>query len=280
MNYSALNPLEFDVISIQSQVIYGTVGNNAARPTFEHFGLRVCSLPTVLLSNTPLYDTVHGGAIPAEWFAGYLKDLENRRALTAVRAIVLGYLGNSAQADILADWLTNLRKKYPDIEIYIDPVMGDHDSGFYVKSELADNYRQSLCACADIITPNHFELQYLSAQNCDTEERMINAARTLLTGNTHTVIITSAPGKNKQTITNLIVQKDSVQRTQHPYIQSSVKGTGDTFQASLTAALLQGKPIDEATQIAGDFVVEALTYTAEKNSGELCFCPERNKKQP
>lgn len=273
MNYSALNPLEFDVISVQSQVVYGTVGNNAARPTFEHFGLRVCTVPTVLLSNTPLYDTVHGGTIPQEWFTGYLKDLENRRALAHVRAIVLGYLGNATQADILAHWLTDLREKYPDIQIYVDPVMGDHDSGFYVRSELADNYRENLCACADVITPNHFELQYLSGRNCNTEESIVSAARSLLNGNTHTVIVTSSPNEDDTTITNLIVQTNTVKHTRHPYIKSTVKGTGDTFQASLISALLQGKSIEEATQIAGDFVVKALTYTVRKNSGELCFFP-------
>ena len=65
LDYAARNPLPLDVISIQSQVVYGTVGNNAA-------------LPTVLFSNTPHYDTIHGGAIPADWFAGYLADLDRR----------------------------------------------------------------------------------------------------------------------------------------------------------------------------------------------------------
>ena len=55
---------QVDIISIQSQVVYGCVGNNAAMPVFRKAGWRALAVPTVILSNTPHYPTLHGGAVP------------------------------------------------------------------------------------------------------------------------------------------------------------------------------------------------------------------------
>lgn len=269
MYYSGLKPLPYDIISIQSQVIYGTVGNNAAVPAFTRQGLRVCVVPTVLFSNTPHYPTKSGAAIPTDWFAGFLKDLELRGVLDSAKAIVLGYLGGAEQAEILVDWLKMVAEKYPHIHIGIDPVLGDHDSGLYVKPELAACYRDSLSACASLITPNHFELEFLSEQKSQTEEEVIASARKLIGGKTHTVIITSSPSDDKNRVCNLIVTKDKVEKTSHPIIQSGVKGTGDTFHATLTAALLKGKALCDAVQEGGDYVVLALQNTVLHGTGEL-----------
>ena len=273
LDYASRNPLPLDVLSIQSQVVYGSVGNNAALPTLARHGIRAAAVPTVLYSNTPHYDSIHGGAIPTDWFTGYLEDLERRRALDATRAIILGYLGNAEQAAILADWLDAQKARRPQLHISIDPVLGDHDSGLYVRPELAASYRDRLGACADLITPNHYELGYLSQQPTEGEAATIAAARSLLGARLKTVIVTSSPGAAEGNIANLIVTADNVQRSEHPRIASDVKGTGDAFHAALAAGLLNGLPLAEAVQNAGDWVVAALRYTAAENSGELRFPP-------
>ena len=175
-------------------------------------------MPTVLYSNTPHYDTIHGGAIPADWFAGYLKDLERRRALTATRAIILGYLGSAEQADILADWLDGEKARRPQLHISIDPVLGDHDSGLYVRPELAASYRDRLVACADLITPNHYELGYLSQRPTDDYDATVAAARSLLGDRLKTVIVTSSPGA-WSTIGEQRIKLGPVTHTTDPHMQ-------------------------------------------------------------
>ena len=278
-----LQPLRPDVVSVQSQVVYGRVGNNVAVPTLESLGLSVAAVPTVVFSNTPHYPTVHGGALPIEWFEGYLQDLSARGALHALRAVLVGYLGNPGQAEVLARWTQALQAERAGLRVVIDPVMGDHDHGIYVDTGMAEAYRQLLLPLAHGLPPNGFELAHLTGRPVDDIESVVAAARTLLTGRTLWIAVTSAA---PATWADGEMQVAFVTRTQahvitHARIDAVPKGTGDLFSAALTGHWLNGATLPEAIARACQMIAQALRHTQNAQCAELLLptrggCPQAN----
>ena len=266
-----LQPLPVDVVSVQSQVVYGSVGNNVAVPTLQAFGLNVAAVPTVVLSNTPHYPSVHGGALPPEWFEGYLQDLCARGALREARAILLGYLGGPVQATALSRWIGHVHAGHPRLQVILDPVIGDHDHGIYVDPGMIEVYRRQLLPLAHGLTPNGFELQCLTGRSMDDIDSVVGAARTLLSGRTAWVAVTSAAigscGPDEMKVA--VVTREERQVLAHPRIQVSPKGTGDLFSAALTGHLLAGASVFDAAARACDRVVAALECTRQAQCAEL-----------
>lgn len=264
-------PLPIDVVSVQSQVIYGRVGNNVALPTFMGFGLGVVSVPTVLLSNTPHYPSLHGGPIPLDWFTGFLDDLVRRDALSRLRAVQCGYLGGREQAEALAAWIRQRRLERPGLRVVVDPVIGDHDHGVYVDPALVTAYRETLLPLADVLTPNDFELAHLTGLPIDSIDSAVTAARRLLTGNVRSVAVTSAVPSawSAGRMQILLVEADAVHQVEHPFIDIVPKGTGDLFSASLTAHWLDGDSLPVAAARAAARVVHAMRTTAQVHCAEL-----------
>lgn len=271
MNDPQLQPLPLDLLSVQSQVVYGRVGNNVALPTLAALGLSAAAVPTVVFSNTPHYPSMHGGAIPPEWFAGYLDDLVARGAVQALRAVLVGYLGSPAQAALLAGWTAQLLATRPDLRVVIDPVIGDHDHGIYVDPGMVDAYRHHLLPLADGLTPNHFELERLVDRRLHRLDEVVAAARSLLTGRTRWMAVTSAApdsGPHAEMRVALIT-RESADLITHARIDAVPKGTGDLFSAALTGHWLLGDSLQQAALKACDRIAAALELTRRSRCAEL-----------
>lgn len=263
-------PLNIDVVAIQSQVVYGCVGNTAAVPVLQAGLLQVAQVPTIILSSTPGYPSVHGGAMPLDWFRGWLDDLLANRALSELRAVQIGYLGEPEQTRVLEEWLQRVLASRPDLLINLDPVLGDQDTGIYTHPGMVAGW-QRLMPLASGLTPNTFELGVLSGMPVDSREEVVAAARSLLRGRVEWIVATSAAPREwpEGEMWSLIVTSTEVRRVRHARIDSSVKGTGDMFTAGITRGLLEGKSLEAAAVEAGERVAAALRDSSAADSEEL-----------
>jgi len=138
------------VISIQSQVAYGHVGNSAAIFPMQIHGIDVIAVPTTLLSNRPGYPTIRGQVLDAKLVADLLIGIEERGAVDDARMILSGYLGSTEIADVVAGFVERARARNPALLYACDPVLGDRDRGLFVQAGIPKLVRERLCQLADI----------------------------------------------------------------------------------------------------------------------------------
>src|SRR5215471_43578 len=111
MEFDELWAHSMNVISIQSQVAFGHVGNSAAVLPLQMHGIDVIAVPTTLLSNRPGYATLRGRVLDAELVADLLRGVEERGAVDEASMILSGYLGSAELATVVADFVERAKAR-------------------------------------------------------------------------------------------------------------------------------------------------------------------------
>ena len=260
-----------NVISIQSQVAFGHVGNSAAVFPLQLHGIDVVAVPTTLLSNRPGYPTIRGKVLEVDIVDELLRGIEERGAIEAADMILSGYLGSAANAEVIADFVARAKASNPGLRYCCDPVLGDRDRGLFVRNDIPPLVRDRLCALADIVTPNHFEFEWLSGAEARTIDQVIAAARGLMARGPSTVVITSAELSDTPAdqIETLAVTHDGAWRVRTPRVPISPNGTGDLFAALLVAATVRGDDTPAALSHAASAIFAVLECTAKAGTTEM-----------
>jgi pyridoxine kinase len=260
-----------NVISIQSQVAWGHVGNSAAVFPMQMHGIDVTAVPTTLLSNRPGYPTLRGRVLEAQLVADLLRGIEERGAVDACNMILSGYLGSAEIAAAVADFVARAKARNPALLYCCDPVLGDRDRGLFVQAEIPPVVRDRLCPLADLVTPNHFEFEYLAGVKAATSGEMIAQAQTLLARGPSTVVITSAELSDTPDgeIETLAVERAQGWRVRTPRLPISPSGTGDLFAALFASARVQGKATPAALGHAASAIFAVLERTASEGTEEM-----------
>ena len=265
------------VISIQSQVAFGHVGNSAAVFPMQMHGIDVTAVPTTLLSNRPGYPTIRGRVLDAPLVADLLRGVEERGALDTCRMILSGYLGSPEIAAEVADFVSRAKARHPHLIYACDPVLGDRDRGLFVHADVPPLVRDRLCPLADILTPNHFEFEWLCGVKATTSAKMIEAAQALLARGPSTVVVTSAeladtPGGEIETVA---IERTKAWRVRTPKLPISPSGTGDLFASLFVSARVLGSETPEALAHAASAIFAVLEQTALRGTEEMRIVESR-----
>lgn len=259
-------------LSLQSHVAYGYVGNRAAVFPLQRLGHEVWAVNTVEFSNHTGYGAWRGRAAPAEQVAEIVQGIEALGVLGTCDALITGYVGDAALADVVLDTARRVRQANPRAIWCCDPVLGDIDTGIYVKPGIDAFFRDRALPAADLITPNHFELEHLTGTKIDTIEAALAATRSLLTG-ARLALVTSLrrSGAPADRIEMLAVTRDAAWRITTPLIGFPIapNGTGDAVAALFAAHWLDGSDVAGALGKAASSIFAVLEQTAAMGEREL-----------
>lgn len=259
------------VLSIQSSVAHGHVGNSAAAFALQRMGRDVMRIDTVRFSNHPAHGGFSGGAAEAAEIDALVEGLAAQRFLGQCVAVLSGYLGTAANGHAVARAVAQARAASPGALFVCDPVMGDDPKGLFVQPDIPAVMRQVLVPAADIVTPNRFELETLTGLPCGNRAQVLAAARQVLGWGPQTVVVTGlafAEGR----IETLAVTRDAAWSVLAPRIDGPAFGAGDTFCAVFLARWLEQPDVPRAMSLACASVRAILRETVE----ELALIPAQS----
>lgn len=259
------------ILSIQSAVAYGHVGNSAAVFPLQRLGVEVWPVHTVNFSNHTGYGEWRGPVMPADDVRAVIAGVGERGAFGEVQAVLSGYQGGEDIGGVILEAVAAVKEANPTAIYACDPVMGNAKSGCFVHPAIPVLLREKVVPQADLITPNQFELGYLT----DTEPRTleetlasVDAAREM---GPSTVLVTSVlrPDAEPNTVEMLAVHGDDAFIARSPLLPMKANGSGDVTAALFTAHLLETGDAQVALERTMSSVFDLLQMTLDSGRREL-----------
>lgn len=259
------------ILSIQSAVAYGHVGNSAAVFPLQRIGVDVLPVNTVNFSNHTGYGAWRGPLIAPGDVADVITGIEERGAFAEVDAILSGYQGGAGIGDVIIDAVARVKAANPKALYACDPVMGNAKSGCFVAPEIPVLLRERVVPVADIITPNQFELGFLTGTEPDTLESTLASVDAARAMGPSTVLVTSVerPDREEGTIEMLAVDAAGAWIVQTPYLPMKANGSGDVTAALFTAHYVSTGSAQVALERTASSVFDLLQLTLDSGDREL-----------
>jgi len=259
------------ILSIQSSVAYGHVGNSAAVFPLQRLGHEVWPVFTVHFSNHTGYGAWRGPLLAPDDVRDVITGIEERGVLGTCDAVLSGYQGGAGIADVIVDAVARVKAANPAATYTCDPVMGNAVSGCFVDPAIPPIIRERVVPVADVITPNQFELGFLTDTEPSTMEETLAAADLARAMGPSTILVTSVeqPDRPVDTIEMMVVTGDGAWIVQTSRLPMKANGSGDLTAALFTAHLhTTGSPAEALARTASS-VYAVLKATLESGEREL-----------
>lgn len=260
-----------DILTIQSLVARGHVGLNAAVLPLQLLGFEVDAVPTVVFSNHLGWESFTGRPLDPAWVRD-LVDGVAARDLTDCQALLTGFIGGPDLGDVVLHALDTLRRANPKAVYACDPVMGN-EGGFFVRPGVPEYLRDHIVPRADILFPNHMELEFLVGRPIGSVAEARDAANEIRALGPETVIVTSLEERAgfPDTIPVVAVDGAGAWQAEVARLDVPVDGAGDLFAAIYTAAALKGETTADALSHALSSTHGVLRRTVELGVPEMAL---------
>lgn len=259
------------VLSIQSSVAFGHVGNSAASFALMRMGIEALPVLTVHFSNHTGYGAWRGPMLAADDIAEVIRGIDERGELATVDAVLSGYQGAPDVGQTILDAVALVRERNPRALYCCDPVIGDVGRGIYVREGIPAFIRDRVLPAAHVATPNHFELDFLTGSTSTTLADVVRAAERLRGSGPEVVLVTSvvATDVDPGLSTMVVVTGSGAWQVSTPLLPRTFTGSGDLTAATFLARLLRGDDPGAALGATGSIVYSVLAATTESGQSEL-----------
>ncbi len=264
-----------NILSIQSWVSYGHVGNASAVFPLQRLGAEVWAINTVQFSNHTGYGHWTGQVHSAQSVRSLIDGIEARGVLRTCDAVLSGYMGDAAIGEAVLHAAARVRQKNPAAFYCCDPVIGDDDTGVYVRPGIEAFLHDHALPQADIATPNRFELERLTATTCKsldaTKAAVRQLAAMLRSNGPRCVLVTSLETETTPAghLDMLAAEDGAFYLLRTPRLPLSINGAGDAIAALFLFHRLRTGSVAAALEAAGSSIHGVLRHTAEAGSREI-----------
>lgn len=260
-----------NILSIQSWVAYGHVGNTSAVFPLQRLGAEVWAVNTVQFSNHTGYGDWTGDVFTGAQVRRLIDGIAARGALARCDAVLSGYMGDAGIGEAILDAVRRVKAGNRRAIYCCDPVIGDDDTHIYVRAGIPELMRNQALPCADIITPNRFEVEQLVGHSCATLEDVKQAIVELQAIGPRTVLVTSVRTNDtpNDALDMVVGVGEKFHRLRTPLLPLAVNGAGDALAALFLFHHLRTGDAAEALSAAGNSIFGLMRRTAEAESREI-----------